>query len=110
MSEQEPADAAHEQWVGREERGRVAGIRVAVMGDPEEPAAVPAPPDVDSPADVMLDHVLGAAGVERLGVLGLEDEVGEERRRPDQRPSPEERLERVAREAAQGGERMHWAG
>ena len=102
VAEQEPADPAYEERVEGEERRRVTRVGVAMLGDVEEPAAVPAPPDVDRPADVVLDHVLRAPGVQRLGVLGLEDEVGEERPEPDRDPRPEEGLERVAGEASEG--------
>ena len=104
------ADEPHEQRVGGEERRRAARVGVAVVGDREEPAAVPAAPDVDRPADVMLDDVLGSGRVQRLGVLGLEDEVGKQGSAPDQEPRPEEDLERVAGEAAEGGRETHGPG
>jgi hypothetical protein len=53
--------------------------------------------------------VLGSAGVERLRVLRLEDEVGEERPAPDQEARPQERLQGVAATADGGAHRgiMH---
>ncbi len=47
--------------------------------------------------------------LQRLGVLGLEHEVGQKRPAPDRQARPEEQLERVARRSPEGAERVHAA-
>ena len=75
---------------------------VAVLGDPEEPDAVPARPDVGDRAEVVRHG--GIVPARRVGVSArLEDEEREERRRPDRQAAPDEDLDgRIARGDASG--------
>ena len=59
--------AGDEERIEREERGRARGPGVAVLGDPEEPVAVPPRPDVDRGAEVVEAGAVpfAASGVER---------------------------------------------
>ena len=97
VAEQEPAEPGDEERVEREERRRARGPGVAVLRDPEEPVAVPPPPDVDRRAELVEPGAvpLAAAGVERP----VEPEHHHEREQPDRCAAPEEQPERGRRAA-----------
>ena len=103
VAEQDASEQADSRRVEREEgRGRAGEVLVAVLGDPEEPDAVPARPDVGDRTEIVRDGgIVPASGV---GVSArLEDEQREERRRPDRQAAPDEDLDsRIARGDASG--------
>ena len=66
-----------------------------MLGDPEEPDAVPARPDVGHPAEVAGQRRVVPVRRVRVAVR-LEDEPGEEGARPDRRAAPEEDADRRA--------------
>ena len=82
VAEQDTSEQADGRRVEREEgRGRAGEVLVAVLGDPEEPDAVPARPDVGHGTEVVRDGGIVPAGC--VGVSArLEGEQREERRQP----------------------------
>ena len=93
MAEQDPSEETDEEGVQRVEGCRgVLGGAVAVLGDPEEPDAVPPRPDIDEEPEV--PRQLRTVPTVGKGVaVRLEDEEREHDRGPDCRPTPEEKVE-----------------
>ena len=103
VAEKDVSEQADGRRVEREEgRGRAGEVLVAVLGDAEEPDAVPARPDVRDGAQVVRHR--GVVPARRVGVSArFEDEEGEERRNPDRQAAPDEDLDsRIARADSSG--------
>ena len=88
--------ATDEQRVERVERGgRLLHRAVAILGDPEEPDAVPASPDVDQESGVAGELRSVPPGNVGMAVR-VEGQVRENDGRPDRRPAPQEDVENTA--------------
>ena len=90
VSSERAPEARDERGVEREEGGRTRVGVVAVLGDADVPAAVPARPDVDRMADVVQERVVPDARERRRP--GLEPGVCDENDGPGAQPRPEEDL------------------
>ena len=93
MAEQDPSQPADEERVERIEGcGCLLCAAVAVLGDPEEPHAVPPGPDVHQKAEVVRElRAIPPIG-ERMPVR-LEEQEGEDDSGPDSRARPKEDIE-----------------
>ena len=94
VPEEHAPEQRHRRRVERVERGRGTLRRaVAVLGDAQEPDAVPARPDVGDRAEVVRQLRIVPDGRPRVPVRH-EDEEREQRRGPDRQARPEEDLGR----------------
>ena len=97
VTEEDAAEAGHEERVEREERGRAGRPGVAFFGDLQEPVAVPAGPDVDPGPEVVQAPAvpLAAASVQ----CSVEADHNDHGQQPDRSAAPEKHTKR-GRDAA----------